>query len=73
MDPFELCNLYDAIRDLGVDNKCNRSIRESLKKSICHVEDVIPSAQVINSMPILANIEDIPQPLETVTKGTNVV
>ena len=73
MDPFELCNLYDAIHDLGTDNKRNRSIHESLQKSICHVEDMIPGAQVINSMPTMANIENIPQPLETLSKGTNVI
>ena len=64
------CNLHEAIRDLEWDNKRNRSIRESLQKSICHVKDVIPGAQVVSSMPTLADIESIPHPSETTNKGT---
>ena len=69
MDPFESCNLHEAIRDLGGDNKRNRTIHDSLQKSICHVEDVIPGAQVVTSMPTVTDIESIPQPSDDTKEG----
>ena len=69
LDPFESCNLHEAIRDLGGDNKRNRTIRDSLQKSICHVEDVIPGAQVVTSMPTVTDIESIPQPSDNTEEG----
>ena len=70
LDPFEPDNLHEAVRDLGGDNKRNRTIRDSLQKSICHVEDVIPGAQVVSSMPTVAEIENIPDPVDTTDQGT---
>ena len=73
MDPFEVCNLHGAIRDLGVDYKRNRSIRESLLKTICHVEDVILGKIIFDSMPTTADIEKIPRPLETLAQGITLI
>ena len=44
-------------------------IRDSLQKSICHDEDVIPGAQVVSSMPTVTDIENIPQPSDAADEG----
>ena len=73
MDPFEEGNLYGAIRDLGIDNKRNRSIKKSLLKSICHVEDMILGNEVLETMPTMADIERIPPPPEALAKGITAI
>ena len=73
MNPFVEGNLYGAICNLGVDNKHNRSIRECLLKTICHVEDVIPGKNVFDFMPTAADVEEILQPSEPLTKGITII
>ena len=41
----------------------------SLQKKICHVEDVIPRIQVVDSMPTLVDIEKIPPPSDILARG----
>ena len=69
LDPFTLQNLDEAIRDLDTNNKHNRLIRESLQKTICHVEDVILGDRFIKNMPTVVDIKKLPQASELQAKG----
>ena len=70
LDPFVPSNLGEAIHDLGIENKHNRLVRESLFKTICHVSEVILGERIAKSMPTPADIEALSQALVTPKKGT---
>ena len=44
-------NLSEAIEDLSAPNKRNRGIQEGINKAIYLVVDIIPGAQVLQTMP----------------------